>query len=158
MTKKEAPNPNKSEELTKYRDLVLATIDYYIENKIMEIKTPEFDSILHFQSLKTQTTEHFAKGKLAKLKKWFRDMTEMQLETRDLNFNTYLRNKTGLNINIFKDYYERINKITERGKIMTDNQFYDVKNMVDHLCQNDPVDHKQIDILNRLIIDYEQKK
>jgi hypothetical protein len=158
MTKKTSAKVNKSEELVKYHDLVLATLDYYIENEIMEIKTPDFDSTLHFQSLKTKAIEHFAKGRLTKLKQWFRDLTEMQIETRDLNFNTYLRNKTGLDIDIFQDYLERINKIIERGKIMTDNQFYDVKNMVDHLCQADPVDHKQIDILNKLLIDYEQKK
>jgi hypothetical protein len=158
MTKKAIPILNKSEELAKYRDLVLATLDYYIENKLLEIKTPDFDSTLHFQSLKAQTTEHFAKGRLTKLKQWFHDMSEMQIETRDLNFNTYLRNKTGLNINIFQDYYERINKIVEEGKIRTDNQFNDVKNLVDHLCQTYPLDYKQIDILNRLIRDYEQKK
>jgi hypothetical protein len=158
MTKKVVPSINKTEELAKYRDLVLATLDYYIENRIMEIKTPDFDPTLHFQSLKTQTKEHFEKGRLSKLKLWFHDLSEMQIETRDLNFNSYLRNKTGLNINIFQDYYERINKIIEKGKIMTEGQFNDVKNMVDHLCQADPVDHQQIDILNKLVVDYEQKK
>jgi hypothetical protein len=158
MTKKTAPPVNKTEELAKYRDLVLATLDYYIENKIMEIKTPDFDSTVHFQSLKSQTTEHFERGRLTKLKQWFHDLTEMQIEIRDLKFNEYLRNKTGLDIDIFRDYFERINKIVERGKITTDNQFYDIKNMVDYLCQTDPIDDKQIDILNRLLIDFERKK
>jgi hypothetical protein len=158
MTKKKSFKVDKSKELAKYRDLILATLDYYIENKIMEIKTSDFDSTIHFQSLKTQTIDHFEKGRLTKLKQWFRDLSEMQIETRDLRFNTYLKNKTGLDIDIFQDYFERINKLIERGKITTDNQFYDVRNMVDHLCQTDPVDHKQIEILNKLLIDYEQKK
>jgi hypothetical protein len=156
MTKKGPPNTNKSEELVKYRDLILATLDYYIENKIMEIKTPDFDSLLHFESLKIKATEYFAKGRLTILKQMFRDMSEMQIEIRDFKFNTYLRNKTGLDIDIFQDYFERITKIIKRGKITTENQFYDVKNMVDHLCQTEPVDHKQIDILNKLLTDYEQ--
>lgn len=158
MTKKESSKVDKSKELEKYRDLVLATLDYYLENKIMEIKTPDFDSTIHFQSLKTQTIDHFEKGRLTKLKQWFRDLSEMQIETRDVKFNTYLKNKTGLEIDIFQDYFDQINKIIDRGKITTDNQFYDVKNMVDYLCQTDPVDHKQIEILNKLLIDYEQKK
>jgi len=157
MTKKESFKVDKSKELAKYRDLILATLDYYIENKIMEIKTSDFDSTIHFQSLKTQTIDHFEKGRLTKLKQWFRDLSEMQIETRDLRFNTYLRNKTGLDIDIFHDYFERINKLIERGKITTDNQFYDIRNMIDHLCQTDPVDHKQIEILNKLLIDYEHK-
>jgi hypothetical protein len=157
MTKKESSKVDKSKELAKYRDLILATLDYYIENKIMDIKTSDFDSTIHFQSLKTQTIDHFEKGRLTKLKQWFRDLSEMQVETRDLRFNAYLRNKTGLDIDIFHDYFERINKLIERGKITTDNQFYDIRNMIDHLCQTDPVDHKQIEILNKLLIDYEHK-
>ena len=158
MTKKESSKVDKSQDLVNYRDLILATLDYYLENKIMEIKTSDFDSALHFQSLKTQTIDHFEKGRLTKLKQWFRDLSEMQIETRDLKFNTYLRNKTGLDIDIFQDYFERINKVIECGKITTDNQFYDVRNMVDYLCQTDPVDQRQIEILNKLLIDYEQKK
>jgi len=158
MTKKESSKVDKSQDLVNYRDLILATLDYYLENKIMEIKTSDFDSTIHFQSLKTQTIDHFEKGRLTKLKQWFRDLSEMQIETRDLKFNTYLRNKTGLDIDIFQDYFERINKVIECGKITTDNQFYDVRNMVDYLCQTDPVDQRQIEILNKLLIDYEQKK
>lgn len=158
MTKKESSKVDKSQDLVNYRDLILATLDYYLENKIMEIKTSDFDSALHFQSLKTQTIDHFENGRLTKLKQWFRDLSEMQIETRDLKFNTYLRNKTGLDIDIFQDYFERINKVIECGKITTDNQFYDVRKMVDYLCQTDPVDQRQIEILNKLLIDYEQKK
>ena len=158
MTKKESSKVDKSQDLVNYRDLILATLDYYLENKIMEIKTSDFDSALGFQSLKTQTIDHFEKGRLTKLKQWFRDLSEMQIETRDLKFNTYLRNKTGLDIDIFQDYFERINKVIECGKITTDNQFYDVRKMVDYLCQTDPVDQRQIEILNKLLIDYEQKK
>jgi hypothetical protein len=158
MTKKESSKEDKSQDLVNYRDLILATLDYYLENKIVEIKTSDFDSAIHFQSLKTQTIDHFEKGRLTKLKQWFRDLSEMQIETKDLKFNTYLRNKTGLDIDIFQDYFERINKVIECGKITTDNQFYDVRNMVDYLCQTDPVDQRQIEILNKLLIDYEQKK
>ena len=158
MTKKESSKVDKSLDLVNYRDLILATLDYYLENKIMEIKTSDFDSAIHFQSLKTQTIDHFEKGRLTNLKQWFRDLSEMQIETRDLKFNTYLRNKTGLDIDIFQDYFERISKVIECGKITTDNQFYDVRNMVDYLCQTDPVDQRQIEILNKLLIDYEQKK
>jgi hypothetical protein len=156
MTKKTSRKTDKSEELVKYRDLIIATLDYYIENKIMDIKTTDFDSLLHFKSLKIKAADHFEKGRLTILKQMFRDMSEMQIEIRDFKFNAYLREKTGIDIDIFQNYFERITKIIKRGKITTDNQFYDVKNMVDHLCQTDPVDHKQIDILNKLMTDYEQ--
>ena len=148
----------KQAELEKYRDLVLATLDYYLDNKEVQIKTDDFDSVEHFKGLKIQTEEHYQKGRLTKLKQWFRDMTEMQVETNDLKFNKYLQDKTKYDIDIFKSYFQRVDKVIEKGKITTDNQFYDIRIMVDQLCQTESVDTKKIEILNRLLVDYEQLK
>jgi hypothetical protein len=81
----------------------------------------------------------------------------MPIETRDLKFNKYLQNKTGYEIDIFKSFYQRVDQVIEKGKITTDNQFYDVKIMVDQLCQTESVDEEKIDILNRLLSGYEQR-
>jgi hypothetical protein len=148
----------KQAELVKYRDLVIATLDYYLDNKIGQLKTMDFDSVEHFKGLKVQTEEHFQKGRLTKLKQWFRDMTEMQIETGDLKFNKYLHDKTKYDIDIFKSYFQRVEKVIEKGRITTDNQFYDIGIMVDQLSQTEPVDVKKIEILNRLLTEYEQRK
>ena len=145
-------------ELQKYRDLVLATLDYYLENKVMQIKTADFDSDEHYKGLKIQTEEQYKKGRLTRLKQWFRDLTEMQIETGDLKFNKYLQDKTKYDIDIFKSYFQRVDKVIEKGKITTDNQFYDINIMVDQLCQTEPVDNEKIEILNRLLSEYEQRK
>jgi hypothetical protein len=149
---------SKHSELIKYRDLVLATIDYFVEKKIGTIKTDDFDGPVHYNLLKLQTEEHYRKGRLTKLKQWFRDMTEMQVETRDLNFNEYLFHKTGYNIDIFKSYIDRVNKIVTKGKILSDSQYYDINSMVDILSHMNLVDKKKMEILNRLLLEYEQKK
>jgi hypothetical protein len=138
--------------------LVLATLDYYVDNKEMQTKTADFDSTEHYKGLKIQTEEHYQKGRLTRLKQWFRDLTEMQVETRDLKFNRYLQDKTKYDIDIFKSYFQRIDKIIEKEKITTDNQFYDINIMVDQLCQTEPVDNNKIEILNRLLSEYEQRK
>jgi hypothetical protein len=158
MVDKKLNRDKKQEELVKYRDLVLATLDYYIDNKEMQIKTADFDSTEHYKGLKTQTAEHYQKGRMTRLKQWFRDLTEMQVETGDLKFNKYLQDKTKYNIDIFKSYFQRVDKIIEKGKITTDNQFYDINIMVDQLCQTEPVDNNKIEILNRLLSEYEQRK
>jgi hypothetical protein len=145
-------------ELIKYRDLVLATIDYYLDNQLMKIKSADFDSTEHFKSLKLQTQEHFANGRLTRLKQWFRDMTEMQVETGDLKFNKYLRDRTQYDIDIFQSYFQRIDKIIEKGKITTDNQFYDINSLVNQLCQSEPVDKERIEKLNGLLLNYESRK
>ena len=158
MTDNKLSKDEKQAELTKYRDLVLATLDYYIDNKEMEIKTADFASTEHYKRLKIQTEEHYQKGRLTRLKQWFRDLTEIQVETGDLKFNKYLQDKTKLDIDIFKSYFQRVEKIIEKGKITTDRQFYDINIMIDQLCQTEPVDEEKIEILNKLLSDYEQRK
>lgn len=158
MTDNERSKNEKQEELLKYRDLILATLDYYIDNKVMQIKTVDFDSIEHYKGLKSQTEEHYQKGRLTKLKQWFRAFTEMYVETGNLKFNNYLQEKTKYKIDIFKSYFQRVDKIIERGKITTDIQFYDINNMVDQLCQIEPIDNSKIEILNKLLGGYKQGK
>lgn len=158
MTKDKISNADKDVELAKYRDLVTATLDYHIDNKEFQIKTEDFDSDSHYKKLKEQTTEHFQKGRLTKLKQWFRDLTETQRETGDFKFNNYLKTKTGHDIDIFQDYYDRVDKIIAKGKITTDNQFYDVNSMVDQLSHAIPVDKERLTGLNNLLADYEQRR
>ena len=69
-----------------------------------------------------------------------------------------MKDKTNYNVDIFHSYLQRIDKIIEKGKITSDNQFYDINIMVDQLCQTEPVDKEKIEILNKLLGDYEQKK
>lgn len=149
---------DKASELKKYRDLVLATIDYYIENNLIKIKTADFDSHERFELLKTQTEEHFQKRRLAKLKQLFRDLTEMQIETVDLKFNKYLQDKTQYDIDIFQTYFQRIDKVISKGKITSDNQFYDLNTAVAELSQSELPDEQRIAVLNKLLGDYQQRK
>ena len=148
----------KQAELKKYRDLVLATLDYYIDMKAMHIKTVDFDSVKHYNDLKIQTEEHYQKGRLTKLKQWFRNMTEMQIESKDLKFNKYLQDKTKYDIDVFKSFFQRVDKIIEKGKITTDNQFYDISIVIEQLCQTELVDNKKIEVLNKLLSEYKQRK
>lgn len=82
----------------------------------------------------------------------------MQVETGDLKFNNYLQDKTKYEVDIFKSYFQRVDKVIEKGKITTDNQFYDINIMIDQLCQTENVDNERIEILNRLLSEYEQRK
>ena len=158
MTDDKQNKEEKQSELIKYRDLVLATLDYYLDFKEMQFKTADFDSSEHYRQLKIQTEEHFQNGRLTRLKQWFRDLTEMQVECRDLKFNQYLKDKTKYEVDIFKSYFQRVDKVIEKSKITTNNQFYDINIMIDQLCQTEPVDTNKLDILNKLIGDYEQRK
>ncbi len=73
-------------------------------------------------------------------------------------FREFGQEKTNYDIDIFKSYFQHVDKIIEKGKITTDNQFYAINIMVDQLCQTEPVDNEKIEILNRLLSEYEQRK
>lgn len=148
---------DKKADLKKYHDLVIATIDYYLNTPSLHFKTNDFDTKSHFENLRLIATEDYKKGRLTKLKRWFRDLTEMQVEIKDFKFNEYLKETTGYDINIHQDFYKRIDKIVEKGKITTDNQFREINAFVDSLCQSEQIDNTRIETLNKLLLDYENK-
>jgi hypothetical protein len=151
-------NQLKHSELVKYRALVLAAIDYW-DNKLgfNNLSASGFSWEDHFKNLKEKTEECFQKGQLTRLKQWFRDLSESYIEQMDFKYNEYLNDKTIYNVNVFSDYYERVEKIIAKGKITTDNQFYDIKNYVDALFSVQNIDGQKIDVLNTLLNDYEHR-
>ena len=158
MSNTKLTKEEKQAELIKHRALVIAAIDYQLEDKTQHIKTADFDSAQYLESLKGTTEEHFQKGRLSTLKQWFRDMSEMHIECRNLAFNKYLNDKTNYEIDIFKSFNQRINKVIAKGKITSDNQFYDVGILVDQLSQTEPLDMERIETLNKLLVNYEFRK
>ena len=150
-------NPEKQAELIKYRDLVVATIQYRLKHNELMAPHPAFDIVAeHHNTMLNQTHEHFIKGRLTMLKHWFRDLTEMYIEVRDIKFGEYLKELSGYDI--FESFFKKVEHVITQGKITTDNQFYDVSMMVDYLCQAKPVDNVKINLLNNLLIGYEEKK
>lgn len=149
---------NNKTELKKYHDLVIATLNYYIDNAILLTKTDDFNSQEHFIQCKSDVKTDFKKGNLSNLKQWFTDLTEMFVETKDLKFNYYLQQKTGYDNELLKSYFKRIDKITKQGEINTYNEFYEISSYIGKLKKTEPTDNKRIDFLNKLLSDYKQKE
>ena len=148
---------NKQEELIKYKNLVLATIDYQLQ-LYEKFPQPAFELTNNFEQLKAQTNTHFNKGSLGTLKRWFKDLSEPMVDTKDLRFSSYLEEKTGYKIDLFKKQIERIEKIIQKGMITTDNQYREVDSFVDNLCQSNPQDIERINLLNNLLVNYHKQK
>jgi hypothetical protein len=153
---KKLTSEQKQSELKRHRDILLATLDYFID-RYQAVKYDQFDPVAHFQQLKLQTEECYQKGQLATLKQWLRDMTVEPRETKDKFFNDYIRSKTGHDYDVFNDFENRISKIIKRKKIKSEDEHRDVMSLIDKLCQTDPVDNVQIDMQNNLISDFENE-
>ncbi len=159
MAKEPLSLEEKAKQLDMYRDLNLAAIDYSSEKIGSALpKTDEFDPIEYYEGLKTHVHQYHKKGSLSRLKQWFRDFSEMPLEGRDLNYNRYIKDKTGYEIDIFENFRKRLDKIIEKGKITTDSQYYDINMLINDLCQAEPIDDEKIKVLNKLIVAYETRK
>ncbi|QHC85928.1 hypothetical protein AS589_14620 [Empedobacter brevis] len=144
---------DKDIELIKYRDLVLTTLDYYVENfsHNHNIRT-------EYLKLKVHVEEHFVQGKLSTLKKWFKELTFDFIEDGDFHFNEYLKKTTKYEIDIFESYFKRIEKIIDKGQIKTESQFHEIQNYVDHLIQNNSPDKELIKRMNEILLSFEKLK
>tara|TARA_R110001592_G_scaffold237306_14_gene496530 strand:+ start:86134 stop:86598 length:465 start_codon:yes stop_codon:yes gene_type:complete len=147
---------NVQRELVKYRDLTLATLDYFLESGIMKIKTIDFDSDQHYKELKVQVKEYFQKGKLSKLKQWFKDLSETPYENEDFNFIDFINTRTGYEINLSSKFEKRISDIIKRNKIKTENEYRDVMIKVNYLCLSDTPEEKLLEHLNSLLLEFEK--
>jgi hypothetical protein len=148
---------SKDEELKKYHALVLAAIDYQIE-LLQSQPIQGFDLTPGYERAKIQAEEDFSKGRLTNLKSWYRNMTEGIREGREFKFNAFVKKRTGYTIDIFKEHFNRVDKVIAKGKITSDSQFYEVNSMVDYLSHIEPIDEAKIKVLNSLLIAYEQRK
>jgi hypothetical protein len=145
-------------ELKRLRDILHATIDYQITKyRSIEIKFDGYDPIASCEHLRQLTEEHFKKGRLTRLKQWLRDLTEEPRETGDLYFDRYIKERTGYDVDIFATFEKRIDNILNRKIIKTENEHRDVLSMVDNLCQQTPVDQAKVDVLNALLIDFDNR-
>jgi hypothetical protein len=156
MPKKKLTQEEKQIELNWHRDVLLATLEYFIEHyEKSDNKRLDFKS--HFLNLEVLVAEHFRKGRLTTLKQWFYDLTEGPRETGDLNYGRYIKEKTGHEVNIFQRFESRIAKVVERKKILTKNEYRDVSLMVDHLSQQTPLNENMVDTLNQLLLNFDKK-
>jgi hypothetical protein len=144
----------KERELKKYLDLNLATLDYFIEYPGMKIKTVDFDSDIYFKSLKDQALENYEKGRLTKLKQWFRELTEGASD--DPGFRQYLKKRTGQDIDLRGQFEKRIETIKKNGIIKNENQFRDIMEKMNDV--SDQMDKKEIELFNSLLLDYENRQ
>lgn len=146
-------NSKKQIELLKFKNLISATLDYYIDNNIFIFEQKEY-----FNNLRNISEEYFNKGSLTKLKKFFNDLIEPFIEDKDYDFNLFLSKKTNIDINIFEVYEKRLKNIIKKGKITSDSQFYDIMNYINFLSQSKFVDNELINSLNNLVNSYEENK
>ena len=140
----------KFNELAKYRDLLIATINFSIDSfSTTSSKKNSFTK--HFETIREQTIDMYEKGDLEGLQALFTDQTEMYKEDLDREFNTYLIEVTGYDMDLFDGFFKRIDAVLERGKIKDSEERDDLKRYLELLEDADEQDEKEIVKVNEML-------
>lgn len=125
-------NEQKQLDLEKYHTIVLATIDYLKESLERSFIFDGIDSVAeYYHEQKIQTEKNFEQRRLDRLQKRLISLTKGLLHKVDLNFSTYIKEKTGYEVDIFDDLRKRTEVIITQGKISNQKDLNDVSNALE---------------------------
>jgi hypothetical protein len=139
-------------ELEKYKDILLATIDYELEKAGDHLKSDQ----VYLSQKKFIETNYQQEG-LQKLKKRLQHSTDLLKQLGDLNYNRYIKEKTGHDFDIFENIQERINKIFVKNKISNRNEMRDAIAMIQLYRKTSAGETKAL-VLQNLLTDYQSQR
>lgn len=147
----------KNPELKRWRDMVLAAIDYNEKDKEGWVIDGKDINAEMNESEKKKAETNFYLGNKAKLQKMFSKATERELYSGDISFNNYIKQKTGYDIDIFADARKRADEILKQNKITNDQEMRDAIAMQNVYSKNANDQQKSV-ALDKLIQEYRSKK
>ena len=147
----------KQSELQRHRAILLATLDYLEERLGDSIVFDQNDPATeYYQQQKIQTEKYFKQRILDRLQQRLASLTK-GLQNRDaLAFTTYIKEKTGYDIDIFKDLRQRLGAIVAQNEIRSQNELNDVGTML-HLYHETAAEGKEVEKLKSLLTDYSKR-
>ena len=113
--------------LQRYRAIVLATLDYLDECYGGSIVYDQYDPIKeYYLKEKIRTEQYFRQGKLDRLEQQLNNLVKGPQSRVDLNFASYIKGKTGYDIDIFEDLSKRADAIIEQAAIRSEKELNDI--------------------------------
>lgn len=150
----------KQESLDKYRTLIMATIDFLIENYSGSLVFDDYDfSKEYYVQERNQAEKYYANRRLDRLVPKLAALTKNLYYKIDLDYQHYIKEKTGYGIDLYNDLRLRIKQIIENEGICNEDEQMDMHFMI-QLCKKNPaesfvsINYKLflIDIMRRSLI------
>lgn len=108
-------------EIKRYKDINLVAIDYLFQKTVGHFKWDDFDpAIRRCEKLKLKTEKLYLAKNLKGLEKLLRDITKERQQMGDLTFGSYIKEKTGYEIDVFENLN---NPVKRRNTSKNDNYF-----------------------------------
>ena len=144
-------------ELQRHREILLATIDNFIlkhgdsfvldnQNHIRE----------HYEQQKKQVDKYYKQRRLDKLQQKLASLTKSIENSIDLTFPTYIKKRTGYDIDIFDKLKKQVDQILEKNKIESSKEENDIGTML-HYLTNTSSSADKVEKLEALLIKYHGK-
>jgi hypothetical protein len=142
----------------KYKTLVLATLDYLINNHTGELVLDGADYLRQsFELHKIQAEKYGKQGNLGKLQKQLDQFTRMLRSKADLNFTQYIIEQTGYELDIYAELRKLGEDILLRGEIQNDAEGQNVMNLL-QLYGKTNEDPEKEELLQGFFNDYVERR
>jgi hypothetical protein len=98
-------------EIKRYKDINLVAIDYLFQKTVGHFKWDDFDpAIPRCEKLKLKTEKLYLSKNLKGLERLLGDITKERQQIGDLTFESYIKEKTGYEIDVFEDLNNPANR------------------------------------------------
>lgn len=129
---------SKQEELFKQRAIVLQTLEFLMENYTGFFVLDDYDSSKeHYLQEKDQVEKYYKERRLDRITAKLANLTHYLYFKRDRTYQHYIKEKTGYQIDLYKNLRVKIDEVIQRGMIFSLEEFLDVEFMV-QMFENDP--------------------
>jgi hypothetical protein len=144
-------------ELQRYRAILLATTDYLISKHGGSIVFDGEDSIRdYYEQQKPQIEKYYEQRRLNKLQQKLLSLSKGLQNKPDINFTTYIKEKTGYDIDIYEDLRKRVDAVVEQEEIRNEKELNDVFTMLGFYQQTSTSD-EMVDKVRALLTDHSKK-
>lgn len=147
----------KQTELQRQRTILLATLDYLEQHLGGSFVYDQYDPITeYYQQQKIQTEKYFKQRRLDRLQQRLSSLTK-GLQNRDASaFTTYIKEKTGYDIDIFEDVRKRVAAIITQNEIRSPKELNDIFTKL-HYFHETPESEEEAEKLKSLLADYSKR-
>jgi len=144
----------KTSESEKYKILVLATLDYLIDRHTGEFVCDGFDPVTqYFEEQKVQAEKYRHRGQPKKLMQQLERLVEGLRHRMDFEFEIYIIERTGYDLDLFADLKSFGEKIVLDGKIYNETQSRKVIELI-RLYNQQNSDDKKKERLEKILSGY----
>ena len=144
-------------ELQRHRSILLATLDYLQERLGGSIVFDEYDPATeYYQQQKIQTEKYFKQRRLDRLQQRLASLTKGIPNRADLEVASYIKEKTGYEMDIFEALRKRADVIVARNEIRSQSELNDTGTML-HLYHDTAAKGEKVEKLKSLVIDYSKR-